>query len=143
MLSGKQDHLNKILNYWCNFSGNYKIVSASSHISNIYSFCSRLAHKYMWWWYHLCQGLYHHLHYIATLEEKYHKSHFDVIMLHVQSSNFPFSVFGREKDRFSFIFLEMNAQLVIYKPVTYIGEVLCEFFFYSLQIFKINMYHLR
>ena len=35
-----------------------------------------------------------------------------------------FSVFGREKDRFSFILPKVNNQFVIYKPVAYIGEVL-------------------
>ena len=40
----------------------------------------------------------------------------------------------------------MNAQLVIYKPVTYIGEVFSEFFFYyapDLYVELTNMYHLR
>ena len=31
-------------------------------------------------------------------------------------------------------FTKVNAPLVIYKPVTYIGEVISEFLFYSLQI---------
>ena len=39
----------------------------------------------------------------------------------------------------------MNTQLVIYKPVTDVGEVPSEFFFYSLQLVVeiTNMYHLR
>ena len=57
---------------------------------------------------------------------------------YVQSFNFPFSVFGGEKKRFSFILPKLNAQLVIYKPVTYIGEVYSEFFFYLLQIFMLK-----
>ena len=56
----------------------------------------------------------------------------------VFSSNFPFFDFGREKDRFSFILPKVNTQTVIYKPVTYIGEVLSEFLFYSLQIFMLK-----
>ena len=55
-------------------------------------------------------------------------------MLYLQSSNFLFSVFGREKDRFSFIVLKVNAELVVHKPVTYIGVVLIDFFFYWLWI---------
>ena len=65
---------------------------------------------------------------------------FDVTVLYVQSSNFPFSVFDGEKDRFKFILSKVNAQLVIYKPVTYIGQVLSEFFFYSFQIFMSKWY---
>ena len=34
-------------------------------------------------------------------------------MLYGQSSNFPISVFGGEKDRFIFILYKENAQLVI------------------------------
>ena len=59
-------------------------------------------------------------------------------LIYVQSSNFPFSVFGGEKDRFSFILPKMNAGFPMYKPVTYIGEVFREFFFYLLQIFMLK-----
>ena len=51
---------------------------------------------------------------------------------------FLFSIFGKEKARFSFILTKVNHQFVIHKPVTYIGEVLSEFFFYSLQIFMLK-----
>ena len=37
-----------------------------------------------------------------------------------------------EKDRFSFILPKVNTQLFIHKPVTYVGEVLSEIFFYLL-----------
>ena len=66
---------------------------------------------------------------------------FDVTILYVSSSNFPFSVFGGEKDRFSFIFPKVNAQLVIYKPVAYTGEVL-PLFAPDLYAEITNMYHL-
>ena len=65
---------------------------------------------------------------------------------YVQSFDFPFSVFGREKDRLSFILPKVNAQLVIHKPVTYIGEVLSEFYLlFALDLYVqiTNMYHLR
>ena len=51
---------------------------------------------------------------------------------------FLFCVFGGKKDRFSLMLPTVNAQLVIYKPVTYIGEVFNEFLFYLLQIFMLK-----
>ena len=57
---------------------------------------------------------------------------------------FLFYVFGREKDRFSFILLKVNAELLIHKPVTYTAEVLSEFLFLfapNLYVEITNMYH--
>ena len=59
---------------------------------------------------------------------------------------FLFFVFGREKDRLRFILPKLNAQLVIHKPVTYIGEVLSEFYLLfarDLYVEITKMYHLR
>ena len=60
---------------------------------------------------------------------------FDVTIFYVQFSYFSFSIFGGEKNRTSFMLPKLNTQFVIYKSVTYIGQVFCEFVFRSLQIF--------
>ena len=63
---------------------------------------------------------------------------FDVTIFYVQYSNFPFSIFGGEKNRTNFMLPKVNTQFVIYKSVTYIGQVFSEFVFYSVQIFMLK-----